>query len=133
MTRQQTNIERFDGKIDREKIGPMLINLFDHWNFTTEEKLASLGLALNNRTALRKYKDGASMSSSRDSLDRAGNLLAIHKNLRLLFPENRELAYSWMKTPNRKFDGKTPAQIISEMGFSGLLYIRSYLDKARGH
>jgi hypothetical protein len=133
MTRQQIDITGFDGEVDRTKIGPMLIKLFDHWNLSTEERLASLGLATDNRSALTRYKNGAPVSSSRDSLDRAGNLLAIHKDLRLLFPKNRDLAYAWMKTPNKRFEGKTPVQIINDMGFTGLLYVRSYLDRARGH
>ena len=133
MTRQQIDTTSFDGEVDRTKIGPMLMKLFDHWNLSTEERLASLGLATDNLSALTRYKNGAAISSSRDSLDRAGNLLAIHKDLRLLFPKNRDLAYAWMKTPNKRFEGKTPVQIINDMGFTGLLYVRSYLDRARGH
>lgn len=60
------------------------------------------------------------------------HLLAIHKNLRLLFPHNRALAYRWMTTRNRAFDNCTPTEVISERGFTGLLMVRAYLDRARG-
>lgn len=119
-------------EIDRSKIALMLIRLFELWKLTSEEQLDALGLSIDNRAALTRYRKGEPISASRDTTDRAGNLLAIHKNLRLLFPNNPDLAYSWMKTRNRAFNGNSPVEVIREMGFSGLLYVRSYLDRARG-
>jgi hypothetical protein len=118
--------------INREKIAQMLMKLFELWTLTSEEQLDALGLAKDNRTALKRYREGHAISSSRDMMDRAGNLLAIHKSLRLLFPRNPELRYAWMKTRNKAFHGRTPIETVQEMGFSGLLYVRSYLDRARG-
>lgn len=120
-------------EVDRSKITPMLLKMFELWSLTSEEKLAALGLSIDNRAALTRYKKGEAISASRDMLDRAGNLLAIHKDLRLLFPKNPELAYTWMKTKNKAFHGNTPIEMIAEMGFPGLLYVRSYLDRARGN
>lgn len=119
-------------EINREKIAAMLMKMFELWGLSTEEQLDALGLAKDNRTALKRYREGHSISSSRDMMDRAGNLLAIHKNLRLLFPRNQDLRYRWMKTRNKAFHGRTPIETIQEMGFPGLLYVRSYLDRARG-
>jgi len=119
-------------EINREKVAPMLMKMFELWRLSTEEQLDALGLSKDNRTALKRYREGHAISAGRDMLDRAGNLLAIHKNLRLLFPRNPELRYTWMKTRNKAFHGRTPVETIQEMGFSGLLYVRSYLDRARG-
>ena len=55
-----------------------------------------------------------------------------HKNLRLLFPLDRDLAYAWIKTRNRAFDNRTPIEVIREFGFAGLLMVLAYLDRARG-
>jgi hypothetical protein len=120
-------------EINREKIAPMLMKMFELWALSTEEQLDALGLSKENRTALKRYREGHAISAGRDMLDRAGNLLAIHKNLRLLFPRNPELRYGWMKTRNKAFQGRTPVETIQEMGFSGLLYVRSYLDRVRGN
>jgi hypothetical protein len=81
---------------------------------------------------LTKYRNGEPISASRDTLERAGHLLGIHKNLRLLFPHNRDLAYRWMKSRNRAFDNRTPAEVVRVYGFAGLLMVRAYLDRARG-
>ena len=117
--------------IDRTAISGMLMKLFDHWNLSTEEQLDALGFSISNRGLLTKYRKGEPMSASRDAMERAGHLLGIHKNLRLLFPHNRELAYAWMKTRNRAFDNRTPTEMVREYGFAGLLMVRAYLDRAR--
>jgi len=117
---------------DRGAISKMLMQLFEHWEISTEDQLDMLGLARDNRSALTRYRKGVPMSASRDANERAGHLLAIHKNLRLLFPHNRDLAYRWMSTRNRAFEGRTPVDVVRDFGFAGLLMVRSYLDRMRG-
>jgi hypothetical protein len=118
-------------EIDRSKAAKMIMKMFDHWGLQTDEATALLGLSKDNRTALSKYRKGEPISNSRDSLERLSHLFAIHKNLRLLFPQ-REICYAWMKRRNQVFDGMTPVEVIDQFGFRGLLMVRSYLDRARG-
>jgi hypothetical protein len=120
------------GEVDRKAIAGMLMRLFDHWNLSTEEQLDVLGFAPTNRAVLTKYRRGEPISGSRDTMERAGHLLGIHKNLRLLFPRNRDLAYAWMKTRNKAFENRTPTEVIRQYGFAGLLMVLAYLDRARG-
>jgi uncharacterized protein (DUF2384 family) len=80
---------------------------------------------------LARYRKGEPIGTSRDQYERVGHLLGIHKNLRLLFPHNRELAYRWMTTRNKAFENRTPVEVIKEWGFAGLLMVRGYLDHAR--
>ena len=117
---------------DRGALAKMLLTLFDHWNLTTEDQALLLGLASTNRAALSRYRKGEPIGASRDQYDRVGHLLAIHKNLRLMVPKNRELAYRWISTRNKAFDNLTPVEVIKEWGFAGLLLVRSYLDHAKG-
>jgi len=117
---------------DRGAISKMLMQLFEHWAISTEDQLDMLGLARDNRAALTRYRKGIPMSASRDASERAGHLLAIHKNLRLLFPHNRDLAYRWMSTRNQAFEGRTPVEVVKDFGFAGLLMVRGYLDRMRG-
>jgi len=126
-------IEPFeDRQADRSELAKMLMTLFSHWQLTSEEQLALLGLSTKNRSVLARYRKGDPLAPNRDLLERAGILLSIHKSLRILFPKNRDLAYAWMKQHNKAFDGSTPVDAIKEWGFTGLLMVRSYLDKARG-
>ena len=118
--------------VDRSRLGPMLMQLFDHWQLPTADQLSLLGLSKTNRSALTKFRHGQPLANDRDKLERAGVLLGIHKTLRLLFPHNRTLAYKWMTQPNRAFGGSTPVQLIDEQGIIGLHMVRAYLDRQRG-
>jgi len=117
---------------DRGALARMVMALLDHWALDTEDQAVLLGLAPGNRSALMRYRKGEPIGSSRDQYERVGHLLGIHKNLRLLFPQNRDLAYRWMSTPNRAFDNLTPVGVIRRWGFAGLLMVHAYLDRARG-
>ncbi|MBU0498549.1 MAG: DUF2384 domain-containing protein [Gammaproteobacteria bacterium] len=117
---------------DRGALAKMVMSLLDHWKLSTEDQAALLGIAASNRAALTRYRKGEPIGASRDQYERVGHLLGIHKNLRLLFPQNRDLAYRWMSTRNKAFDNRTPVEVVKEWGFAGLLMLRAYLDRARG-
>ena len=118
---------------DRSALARMVTRTFEHWQLNTEDQLAMLGLATSNRAALGRYRKGEPLGASRDLQERAGHVLAIHKNLRLIFPQDRDLAYAWMTRRNRAFEGRTPVEVIREWGFTGLLMVRAYLDRNRGN
>jgi hypothetical protein len=117
---------------DRGALAKMVMALLDHWKLSTEDQAALLGLAPSNRAALSNYRSGKAIGTSRDQFERVGHLLRIHKNLRLLFPKNRDLAYAWMTTRNKAFGNLTPVDVVREYGFAGLLMVRGYLDRVRG-
>jgi hypothetical protein len=117
---------------DRGALAKMVMALLDHWKLSTEDQAALLGLAPSNRAALSNYRSGKAIGTSRDQFERVGHLLGIHKNLRLLFPKNRDLAYAWMTTRNKAFGNLTPVDVVREYGFAGLLMVRGYLDRVRG-
>jgi hypothetical protein len=117
---------------DRGALAKMVMTLLDHWELTTEDQAALLGIAPTNRAALTRYRKGAPIGTNRDQYERVGHLLGIHKNLRLLFPQNRDLAYRWMSTRNKAFNDLTPVDVVKKWGFAGLLMVRAYLDRARG-
>lgn len=127
ITRREESTSR-----DRGALARMVMTLLDHWQLSTEDQAALLGIAASNRAALARYRKGEAIGTSRDQYERVGHLLGIHKNLRLLFPQNRDLAYRWMTTRNKAFGNLTPVEVIREWGFAGLLMVRGYLDRARG-
>jgi hypothetical protein len=96
--------------IDRSKALLKLVsNLFDKWELTEAERRDLLG--------------------PDDELeDRAGWLLSIHKALRLLYPENPEICYSWVKRRNQVFDNQTPLQIMLQSGIPGMKAVAFHLD-----
>ena len=121
------------GDQNRGALAKMVARAFEHWKLGTEDQLAMLGLATNNRGALGRYRRGEPLAASRDLLERAGHVLAIHKNLRLIFPQDTDLAYAWMTQRNKAFNGLTPVEVIKDWGFAGMLAVRAYLDRVRGN
>lgn len=116
----------------RAALAKMVSKLFEHWQLPTTDQAALLGLSETSRSTLTRYRNGEPLADSRDLLDRAGHLLAIHRSLRILFPHNRDLVYRWPTVPNSEFDGRSPVQVMREEGFLGVLMVRRYLDFTRG-
>ncbi|MCZ6733182.1 MAG: MbcA/ParS/Xre antitoxin family protein [Gammaproteobacteria bacterium] len=110
----------------------MITRLFDRWDLDSREQAALLGLSSGTRSTVSRYRKGTPLPLHQDLLDRVGHLLGIHLALRLIFPQNRQLAYRWVKTPNRRFDGKTPLEVMLGEGFLGVVIVRRYLDFERG-
>jgi hypothetical protein len=104
--------------------------LFNHWQLSPAQQLAVLGLG-GSADAVQADIDWSIYLAGEGGM-RAGQLLAIHASLRSLFPANPELAYSWMQTPNKAFNGATPLSLIDHSGMAGLLAIRTYLQRALG-
>ena len=117
--------------LDRRRLAKMVLKLLDLWGLAPAEKAAALGFAPGNLGALARLQAGAPMNGHRQ-LDRAVHLLRVHEALRQLFPQNRDLAYRWMTTKNRSFNGKSPIQAVVETRGQALLDIRVYLAEHTG-
>jgi len=126
----QNNPRSREGRV---ALAGMVMRLFDHWDVSAQDQAALLGLSEGSRTTLARYKKGDPLADNRDLLDRVGNLLSIHRSLRILFPKNRELVYRWPTSPNKAFNGRSPVDVIRDEGFLGLLTVRRYLDMQRGN
>ncbi len=107
----------------RAKLALLITNLFDKWQLKNKEKLALLGLSANSKPALYKYKKGEPLPVSRDTLDRVGMFLSIHKSLRMLYPENPTICYGWVKMKNKLYSGQSPLEVMINDGFAGVLKV----------
>lgn len=109
-------------------------NIVAKYNFLRSEQALLLGIK-ENRGRLKKYQMVKEIPENDDVILRVGILLRIHKNLRILFPYNRDLVYKWMKTKNSDFQNMSPIEFIadSKIGESlkRLAMVRSYLDCIR--
>jgi hypothetical protein len=103
----------------------MIFTLFDLWGLNETQRLELLGIS--DIINFNDYQSGLPISGSLGVAEREGHLLAIHAYLRLLFPEQQELAYQWMSQQNKSFDG-TPVAFVGLKGLSGLIDIRNYLS-----
>lgn len=102
----------------------MVLALLDLWRLTAAQKAAVLGIDCDSMASLMA---GAEVQLNSADRERFGHLLGIHRRLRLLFPMNLELAYSWMTSRNRAFSNLTPVELIGASGVGGLLAVTDYL------
>jgi len=93
-----------------EKQLSMVMQLFEHWAISEDERRALLG---------------AETDSSNQQQERLQLLLSIHAWLRTLFPYNRDLVYAWVTMENADF-GCRPLDIMVQ-GLEGLRRIEQYL------
>lgn len=128
-TAPQVNLR---SRASRERLAKMVVALLDHWRLAQNDQAALLGLSGQSRSTIARYRRGEPFADSADLLARAGHLLGIHKALRILFPHDLDLAYRWVTTPNRRFSGATPLDIMKRHGYEGILAVRRYLDFERG-
>lgn len=119
------------GRGNRERLARMVVQLFEHWGVPVADQAALLGLSPDSRATIARYRRGEPLADNADLLARAGHLLGIHKALRIIFPHDRDLAYRWVGTPNRKFGGRPPLETLKQ-GYEGILAVRRYLDYERG-
>jgi hypothetical protein len=115
----------------RERLARLVVALLDHWKLAPNDQAVLLGLSTQSRSTIARYRRGEPLADSADLLARAGHLLGIHKALRILFPHDRDLAYRWVSTPNRRF-GTSPLDVMKRHGYEGILAVRRYLDFERG-
>jgi len=104
----------------------MTMKLMDLWNLDPEQRAAVLGGGMS--TSPVDSRADALQLMTGTQLNRFTQLLGIHERLRLLFPQNPELAYRWMTSSNKAFEDLTPVDVISKSGVSGLIQLRAYLD-----
>jgi hypothetical protein len=116
----------------RERLARMLVELFRRWELSAADQAALLGLSAQSRSTVARYRRGEPLADNADLLARAGHLLGIHKALRIVFPQDRDLAYRWVSAPNRRFGGATPLEVMRRHGYEGILAVRRYLDFERG-
>ena len=116
----------------RSALAKLVIKLFLRWGLSTADQLELLGLSPNSRAMLSKYGKGEALPATRDILDRVGWLLAIHKALRLLYPQNEDVRYSWVSRRNTAFNNLAPLTIMKEQGIIGIAKVARYLDFYRG-
>lgn len=111
------------------KVTEMLLRLFRHWQLTLPQQLAILGIPSATNANLNEHLQDHFFATDLDKIERVNILLGIHQSLRLLFPQNRDLAYRWISQPNDAFDGISPMNFIERNGILGLHIVRNYLDQ----
>lgn len=112
----------------RAALARVVTRLFDYWSLDTGEQLELLGLCSNSTARLERFRRGVAVRISRDTLDRIGWLLSIHKSLQLIYPHNELLRREWISRRNLNFENHTPVEVMREGGLIGVARIAQHLE-----
>ncbi|MFC0679819.1 antitoxin Xre/MbcA/ParS toxin-binding domain-containing protein [Lysobacter korlensis] len=93
-----------------DEVAQLVGKLFDRWQLDEQARRRLLG---TDREAIAATPPTA---LTPEQLDRARVLLGIHAGLRLLFPENSAIRWSWVHRRNGAFDGRAPLDLLLEGG-----------------
>lgn len=108
-----------------------VIQLFKLWELSVEEQCNLLGGISPQQ--LNKFQKNTARISGRDTIERVGNLLGIHKSLRILYPYNKAVVYKWINARNKKLHNLTPLEVMLSEGYIGIAQIRKLTDYMRGN
>ena len=133
--RQNSNLEKIKAVNEENSLvlGRAFWNLVRLYNFDRSEQALLLGIK-NTRSRLNDLEKEDRIPVENDVFFRVGTLLGIHKNLRLLFPYNRDLVYKWMKTEQPLLNNQIPIDYIKAEpihSMARLFSIRRLLDQVR--
>lgn len=109
----------------------MASKLFDLWNVPHADRAKLLGMGSDDILGASQAVE--TLVFTGETSDRLSHLMAMHKALRILFPHDRQLAYSWVNCPNKAFGSKRPIEVMVEQGGDGLKVVRRYLEHACNH
>ncbi len=120
-------------KTPLKTLGKAFWNLVNHYGLARKDQAVILGIP-ENRERLGSLEKKKEIPDQYDVLLRVGTLLGIHKNLRLLFPHDRDVVYKWMKTPRELFGNVSALDFLHERPIESLprlVAIRRVLDQVR--
>ena len=125
MSEQTLNLE------EQGQLASMIIELLDTWNIDSEDQITILGLPEKTPLrAIRKYRKCTPFPDSEAVMERVEHIIGIAEALRTTYPRNSQMGLQWMNKPHKRFESRTPVQIMVEDGLKGVIQVRCQLDCA---
>ena len=130
--------DRFSPENRRRLSAPGLrvfLALADRWTLSEAERLAILGYPSRStyHAWCQKVRRGQEITLDLDQLTRISAVLGIHQALMILFG-SEEQGRAWLRTSHVSpaFGGQRPLDLVTSGSQDGILYVRRFLDGARG-
>lgn len=102
--------------LDPDEVQRLVSELFDRWKLDMQTRQRLLGQSKDLCVTASPNRLDA------EALGRARLLLEIHAGLRMLFPEDSELRWSWIHQRHNAFNGRAPLDVLLE-GHGGVIRV----------
>jgi uncharacterized protein (DUF2384 family) len=135
---EHLDVARFAPANRRRLGGPGLrsfLAISDLWGLTEEQRRLTLGLPSRSTyyNWVRTVREHRDVTLDVDVLTRISAVLGIHHALGVLQANERD-AVRWLRSPHHApvFGGRPPLDLVVSGTQDGLLWVRRFLDSARG-
>ena len=106
-----------------------IMSSLDDWGLSAADQVIVLSLPADVRTRkLRAFHENTPLPKDDNVEFRAVRLLGIIDALRTSYPKNESMGGRWMKSPHRRFQNRTPLQVMLEEGNTGVNTVLAELD-----
>ncbi len=106
-----------------------IMSSLDEWGLSAADQVMVLNLPDDVRTRkLRAFHENTALPKDDNVEFRAVRLLGIIDALRTSYPKNASMGGRWMKSPHRRFQNRTPLQVMLEEGNTGVNTVLAELD-----
>jgi len=106
-----------------------IMTSLDEWGLSAADQVVVLDLPEGTRTRkLRAYHEDTPLPKDDNVEFRAVRILGIIDALRTTYPKNEAMGGRWMKAPHRRFQNRTPLQVMLDEGNTGVNSVLAELD-----
>lgn len=107
------------------------LSLMLEWGVDLETTASILGFPENIRSRhIRRHFEGYAFPDDPVVVERARRVLHLGDALRTTYPTNQRMPAYWMRTPHKRFAGRTPLQRIADGDDDALVAVITLLDCA---
>ncbi len=113
----------------RATLSRIVMQILDDWEIEDNDKIKVLSLPADTKPrAMNRYRNSAAFPDTLEVNQRIEQLIAISEALRTTYPHNYRMSMHWLNTPHRRFNQRTPLNIILDNGLNGMMAVRADLD-----
>jgi len=111
------------------KLGNSIMAILDSWKLSGDEILNVLALPEKIKVRhLGQFRKDNPLPDTPEVNNRISHIIGITKALQTSYPTNPSMAQFWLNKESKRFNNKTPINIIINGGLEGLVDIRKHLD-----
>lgn len=106
-----------------------VMHVLDEWKLDGQHILSIMALPDDVKVRhLAQYRNSRAFPDTPEVTERLRHILGIIDALSTSYPTNPRMSLFWMTRNSKKFQNRTPIQVIIEDDLEGLITIRKHLD-----
>ena len=111
------------------EVAQAVMHALDSWKLDGEQILSVMALPAKVKVRhLSQFRKSSAFPDTPEVNERIRHVIGIISALATSYPTNPTMSLFWMTRAGKKFNGRTPIQVIVEDNLEGLITIRKHLD-----